>query len=358
MAEPEKNSALGLESKVLETPILERIEHICRVYSTETISETPKDAELARMKQGFETSYKNYLASYDNGKKEVNRIIEKLKQDSEKMLKSYTTFWNVLRNTDSVDKNETTRIAGMLISDKEELSSLQKIIENSYNSHSNLIYTISKGISGLQDKIKDYQDEKQTVERDLRFLHELHTTPKKLKVHIDSVVEEKRKKENISEDQKRDLVKTLMSKGEERLGLLSKRYLEIKNDIPLAQSMLSYSSLAESCNELMDSFEVIRERLIEETTKIQEIINTYEIVTTRQADFLKDMDLPKPFLDVIGRFVEGIEKVDQEFSEKVLANTFRTRAYITQPTLDEVTHSLVREIREKEKGKSENPAGE
>lgn len=142
------------------------------------------------------------------------------------------------------------------------------------------------------------------------------------------------------------IIQHIIEKGRAQMVKLSSEYLQIKNDLPIANNLLQYKSLLERYNKIADSLFTAKEKLNEEIGKVKEIIFLYDAVTSKQIDFLDSLNLPQGFIVALNSLVESMEKVDADFSNKCLAYVFKNPTPIRDIQFSEVTHGLIKHLRE------------
>ena len=322
------------------------LEKICRTYAFVEARDNPYDEKLSQLQKNIQNRYDNAKSSYSKNQGEIKKIMKELEGASSGLGELFPTFKSIF-NGDR-EFGEINELSSSLISSKDKLSSLQKLVNDSYNKNAVLVYELSAGMKQVENFIELYEKDFEETGKNLENLYNLHNNPEKLKEYVSEIVDKKQGK--ISKDKRKELINYLIAQGEEGIANLSKKYLKIKNDLPIAQSLLSYKPLIEKYNELTDSSEVIRKRLNEDITKVEEVILIYEIITKSEIDYLKNINLPDKYVEAVNNLVSGMEKIEDKFADKLLENYFSNgkSSRIYNFNVSEVVHGLLKHVKQKE----------
>lgn len=326
------------------------LEKICRTYAFVEARDSPYNKDLSQLQENIQSKYEDAKNSYNKNQDEIEKVMGELEG-----LNSINLSFNLrsLFNKgigNGYDLEESAKLGSLLLKSKDKLRLFQKIVNDSYNKNAALVHELSIGMKQTEDYIKQYGENLEETGKKLEDLHNLHTNPEELKKYLNEIIN-KEKREKISKDKKSKLVNYLMAQGEEEIRSLSRRYLEIKNDLTIAQNLFSYKPLIEKYNQLTDSFEVIRKRLNGDIIKVDEVLLIYELITKSEIDCLRNINLPDKYIEAVNNLISGMEKIDEKFADRLLENYFGNgkSSKFHDFSLNEVVHGLLRHIKQKEK---------
>lgn len=324
------------------------IEAICRAYAFVEFRDAPYDSSLFELKKRIEGSYNNSLSSYEEGKKRLKNITQELEEMhcSNKGFLHYLRIGRMYRDRKSLE--EISELGESFVKNKDKIREIQRIAEEAYNKNAKVILEVSSGVREAEGILERAEEESDKLEKMILRYHELNQDPGELKNHVTELIEERIKKGDLkeiaSDDKKSQYVEGVIKKGKEELQRLCENYLKIRNDIPIARSILSYKSLVDKFNQISDSFSEVRNSIMEDISHAGEVIRLYEVITKKELDFLQDIKLPEKYGEAIGNLVSEMERVDGEFSKKVLDAFFSEKTRIAKPDFDNIVPGLVKHL--------------
>lgn len=327
------------------------LEKICRTRAFVEMRDVPYDEGLSQLQKDIQNKYDEAKSSYDANINNAKKIMGELEEVSSGLRVIFPTFKSILNGNGELDK--ILSLGSSLVSNKDKLKLLQKTVNDSYNKNAALVYELAFGMKKVEGSVAQYGKDLEQTGKNMEILHGLHKDPKELREHVIEIINKKQDK--ISKNKKNEIINCLISKGEEEIENLSKRYLELKNDLPIARSLLSYKPLIEKYNELTDSFGVIRERLNNDITKIDEILLIYEVITKSEIDYLKNINLPDKYIEAINNLVYEMEKVEDKFADRILENYYSNEksSRVSDFSVSEVVHDLIKHVKKREDEKNE-----
>ena len=332
------------------------IEHLCRKYSYKELRDSPYDKRLEEILSSIEVRYSEYLKAGNGNELAIVSLkdeIEKEDIEEEKGL-----FKRIFRRngkkqlySGDADLEKITRFGEEMLKKKRGIVDMKRSIEKSYNAHCTLIRTVEQSFEMTRSLITEYEEQKKRIEAEIIEMHELHSDSSKLESFIDGLIKSKEEAGKMSANELVNLKKYLIEKGKEKLEDLSGEYQEIENDLAIASRIFAYREFVEKANQMADSLFSVRKRLLEDLTKIEEIIVLYDIITKKQIDFLSDAAVPESYVGALNKLVSQIEEIDEEFSKRLLKAVFSEgiSSQIMNIRFSKVTHDLVSHIVKEEK---------
>jgi len=325
------------------------VEKICRKYAFVQMQKEPYDANLKNLKDKIEKSYQESSSGYQELQEKISTTIKELENITENPKQG---FFKGLRDYGfkGGDSLEDIKVFGDKLKEhRTKIENLETIIMDCYNKQAKFVHVINDYMARADKTIRSYQSSMKDLEKNIRDLHSLHGDKEKINEYVLGLIQEKEKESgDLSDEERNRVVDHLIEKGREELKNFSGDYLKLKNDAEIAKSLLQYKALADKYNELSESLIFAKEKSSEEVQKVAEVGLIYEVITSSQLDFLQRLEIPSDFIHAINDFVSKIEQVDSEFAEKCMENMFSQNASIKSPEFSEVTHGLIKHIREHE----------
>ncbi|MDP2628426.1 MAG: hypothetical protein Q8P15_00835 [Nanoarchaeota archaeon] len=328
------------------------IEKICRLYAVVVSGEGPYDARLSKVKGEIENSYKTVQTAYgDKKSSEIDSINAELKRISGD---SNGIFSKIKSAMNKGGLESIFELGDSLVKSKSELEKLQLNVNKSYDVVSRGVYTIFQGIIETKKLLKDYQETLDESEKEIKSLHEEHSDDEKLRQNINLLIENKSKSEGvkIEKEERKKVSMHLIAEGEKRLRELSEKFLKTRENIRISREFSSYEVFVEKYNQVAESLGVVREKLDEDISKIKGVLMVYEIISRPEIKYLREINIPERYIDAINELVLGIEKIDEQFSDKVLREFLsgRKSKKVNDVALGEIVPELVAYVRENGNG--------
>ncbi|MBR9706345.1 hypothetical protein GOV14_04890 [Candidatus Pacearchaeota archaeon] len=309
----------------------QNLSSICRTYALVDFQDKPYDSHLA---SSIETvkEFDDSFSAYKEKREEVAKIQQELEQTP--VDEGFLTGFKKILSSGKKKIEDIAQTGAIVLKNQERLKSLQDLVNGFYNTQAKTVHSLSSAVKSVKGLIRDYESNKQHLGDQISKLHELHSDPEKLNTYLVSLVDKNNTSDKeISEQEKLDVVKNLKREGERELTRLSKEFLEIQNDLPLAQRLLGYEAVIDTHNDLADCFYTLKQSLDTDIQKIDKVVLLYDKISSAEIMALQSVHIPEQYIAAVNRLVEGIQKVDSEFTQKCLEKGFSPS---TLNSLDEV----------------------
>ncbi len=318
---------------------------LCRKYVHVSFRDEAYNSEIAKTVGEMEGIYKRASDSYVEAEKKLSTVLSELEGYADNTNKN-GIFSRVERIFTRDNKKDTDKIGKILVESRKQLGDLKEIVEKSYDLHSQVIRSIFEGVQKSKAYESELLERKDFLENAINE-HNNFQNSQALSDYIDGLVEKKIQSDELKEKEidRSKLRKDFIKKGEEHLSSLAKSFLETLNDLTVVKRAESYEDILEKYNLLSDSFYSVRERVLEELTSIEKVIRIYEVITTNQMAFLKQVKIPGAYIEAVKKLVHNVEKWDEDFSNVVLEANFTDPKLIMGPRLQDAIYDVISAVR-------------
>ena len=318
------------------------IRQICREYAFVPFKKEPYDSKLDELMKKIVGSYE----VFSKNEKENGGIV-KYQKDLEKAVKEEERIFGRIkgwfsRNGDDEDLGE------ILLKQEKVLEEMRKAVQDAYNQRLNGLRGFASSMQIIYGLKEIYEREKEEAGKGVLHYSQFEINAEKRKENLDELLKKKEEEEQrkLGDEERSALVGFLISRGRGILEQGGKKYLQLEHDLEICNELVNkYDYILKRYHEVIDSFDAVRADFLQSSVNLQRNLALYALVTRKELELLREIYIPKKFVEAVNFLVGEMEEIDKRFSQKALEILVREKPYVKEAVMN-LEHEVVKKLEE------------